>query len=360
MPKDTMPRREMTIGLDLGDKYSWLYVLDETAKEVEQSRVATTAKAMRQRFQGVACCRVVLEVGTHSPWVTRLLEELGHEVVVANPRRVRLIYQNNSKADRMDAEKLARLGRWDPKLLYPVRHRGEQRQRDLSVLRARHGLVRGRTQLINHVRGVVKAHGGRIGKCSSSKFARQAGAQMPAELRPALMPVLAMISMMSRWIRKYDRQVEQMATEKYPETVLLRQVPGVGPVTATSYVLTIEDPGRFPTSRSVGAYLGLSPKRKQSGQQDPEMPISKAGDRELRRLMIQSAQYILGPFGPDTDLRRWGLVKASQGGKAAKKRAVVAVARKLAVLLHYLWRHAVVYEPLWNFSRRPDRPAAVA
>jgi transposase len=165
--------------------------------------------------------------------------------------------------------------------------------------------------------------------------------------------VLETIASLTHKIRRYERHIEQLASERYPETCLLRQVSGVGPLTALSFVLTLEDPGRFRRSRSVGAYLGLRQRQSQSGEQDPELRITKAGDHDLRRLLIGSAHYLLGPFGPDTDLRRWGLALAARGKKNAKKRAVVAVARKLAVLLHRLWVTAEVYEPLRNHGRRP-------
>jgi transposase len=301
---------------------------------------------MRQRFAGITASRIALEVGTHSPWVQRLLEECGHEVVVANPRKLRMIYQNDSKDDGVDAESLARVARMDPKLLRPIRHRGRRAQQHLALLRSRAALVRARTLSVNHVRGSVKSFGGRVKTCSTGSFARQAVGQVPAELRSVLRGVLELIAALTVRIRRYDKQIEGLAGECYPETALLRQVPGVGALTATSYVLTLEGPRRFRRSRSVGAYLGLRPRRSQSGQRDPELRITKAGDTELRRLLVGAAHYILGPFGPDTDLRRWGEALAARGKKNAKKRAVVAVARKLAVLLHRLWLTGEVYEPL--------------
>ena len=117
-------------------------------------------------------------------------------------------------------------------------------------------------------------------------------------------------------------------------------------MTALAYLLTLEEPGRFEQSRSVGAYVGLTPRRDQSGQTDKQLRITQCGDGYLRQLLVTSSHYILGPFGPDSDLRRYGLRIAERGGKNAKKRAVVAVARKLAVLLHHLWKTGVDYEPL--------------
>lgn len=352
----------LTVGIDLGDKHSEVCVLDGEGEVVEESRIATTPAGFKRRFADRARCRVVIEVGTHSPWVERLLTELGHEVLVANARQVRLIYDNTRKGDRVDAERLARLARVDPALLSPIKHRSVQFQADRAVLRSRDALVCCRTGLVNHARGLVKAMGCRLSRCSTASFHTQAMRQLPEELKPALEPVIAMIAALTRKIRHYDRSIEAMADTRYPVTEHLQQVSGVGALTALGYVLTIEDPSRFRSSRALGAYLGLCPRRSQSGERDPEMQITKAGDSQLRRLLVGSAQYILGPFGPDTDLRRWGMELARRGRKNAKKRAVVAVARKLAVLLHRLWVTAEVYEPLMNSarSRRGNRQVASA
>jgi transposase len=174
----------------------------------------------------------------------------------------------------------------------------------------------------------------------------------------ALGPILEQIGALTQRIRDYDRQLETISKERYPETELLRQVEGVGPLTALTLVLTLEDPYRFEKSRSVGAYLGLVPARDQSGDRDPQRRISKEGDELLRRLLVSGAHYILGPFGSDSDLRRHGQKIATRGAKNSKKRAVVAVARKLAVLLHSLWISAEVYEPLRNTQRSSGGQAA--
>ena len=336
----------LTIGVDLGDRYSELYVVDAAGACVETGRIRTTVAGLEQWFGGRAPARVVLEAGTHSPWASRVLQRLGHEVLVANPRKLRALYENDSKDDRVDAEYLARVGRLDPALLKPITHRGEAAQADLAVLSSRDVLVRTRTLLINHTRGVVKAMGGRLPRCSAESFARRVGPHVPPALRPALAPVLAQLQQLTAAIRGVDREVERRCAEQYPATAQLRQVSGVGPVTALAYVLVLEDPRRFPRSRAVGAYLGLRPRRSQSGEQDPQLRITKAGHPFLRRLVVQAAHYILGPHGPDCDLRRHGERIAARGGKSAKKRAVIAVARKLAVLLHVLWISGEVYEPL--------------
>jgi transposase len=304
--------------------------------------------------------RIAIEVGTHSPWVSRILEECGHEVLVANARKVRLIYANKRKSDKLDAENLARLARLDPKLLYPLKHRGEDFQAHLALIRSREALVGSRTQLINHVRGAVKSFGARLPKCSARSFHHKVAEEIPQALRVALEPILQIIASLTERIRDYDRELEKLAEKHYPETKLLRQIVGVGALTALTFVLTLEDPRRFTKSRAVGAYLGLVPSEDQSGERDPQERISKEGDEMLRRLLVGSAHYnILGPFGKDSDLRRHGLKIASRGGggKNAKKRAAMAVARKLSVLLHHLWITGEFYEPLHNTQRSEGRAA---
>ncbi len=334
------------VGLDLGDHWSRYCVLDETGVAVEEDRIRTTVAGVERRFSGKSMLRIVLEAGAHSPWVSRLLESYQHQVVVANPRKVRLIYESDRKNDRLDARMLARLGRLDVNLLAPVRHRGAEAQADLAVLRSRDTLVAARTQLINAVRGTVKAVGQRLPKSTTAAFAHKVKPLIPRELRLALEPQLKSIHGLSEQIDRLDERIAGLAEGKYPETKLLRQVKGVGPLIALTFVLTLEDPYRFARSRTVGSYLGLRPKQRESGGSAPQLGISKAGNSHLRWLLVQAAQYILGPLAPDSRLRRWGLELAARGGKNAKRRAVVAVARKLAVLLHHLWVSGEVYNPL--------------
>ena len=353
---------EMTAGLDLGDKYSYLYVLEADSGEfVEEGRLRTTPEDLRRRFDSQQRLKVAIEVGTHSTWVSRLLEGCGHEVLVANSRKIRLIYGDKRKTDKFDAQKLARLARADPELLYPIEHRGQESQAHLALIHSRDVLVRSRTQLINHVRGTVKSFGARLPKCSAESFHRKVADALPSELAEALEDVVATIGSLTERIRDYERRIERVCEQSYPqETGLLRQVAGVGALTSLTFVLTLEDPDRFEKSRTVGAYLGLVPGKDQSGDRDPGKRISGEGDEMLRRLLVGSAHYILGPFGPDTDLRRHGEKIASRGGKNAKKRAVVAIARKLSVLLHRLWITGEPYEPLRNarLARTPGEEVA--
>ena len=339
---------QLTIGLDLGDRSSSYCVLDEAGKILLEQRLPTTPETMKEIFGRMARCRIAMETGTHSPWVSRLLLALGHEVIVAHAQNVRLIVKSRRKDDRIDARTLARLARIDPELLSPVRHRSAQAQLHLTEIRARAGLVSARTALINAARGLVKSYGERLRKCGSFQVSREIGSGLSTELREALQPLLREVESLNERIQEYDRRIEKMAKERYPEVALLKQVKGVGDVIATTYVLRIEDPHRFRKSRDAGCFVGLQPGRRNSGDSEPQLHISKQGDEYLRTLLVQGAHYILGPFGEDSDLRRWGQKLAERGGKNAKKRAVVAVARKLAVLLHRLWVSGEVYEPLRN------------
>lgn len=339
--------------MDLGDKYSYLVVVDAAGDIVDEGRVRTTRAGLLRRFESMESIRVVIEVGTHSRWVSSLLVSLGHEVLVANARKVSLISQNTRKSDRMDAELLARLGRSDSKLLSPIKHRGADAQAALGVLKARNALVDARSKLVNHVRGIVKSAGHRLPSCSARSFHKLAD-EVPAELGDAVLPVMAAIEQLTEQVRAFDLRIEQICEESFPATELLRGVQGVGPITALAFITTLEDPKRFKTSRSVGPYLGLVPRRDQSGEVDKQLRITKAGDTFVRRLLVTSSHYILGPHGPDTDLRRWGLRLAERGGNKGKKRAVVAVARKLAVLLHRLWLNGEIYDPLYNARTRGD------
>jgi transposase len=344
-------QQKLTIGLDLGDRSSWYCLLDEAGEVQLEQRLSTTPKAMREVFGAMPRCRIALETGMHSPWVSRLLGELGHEVIVAHARNVRLIGESRKKDDRLDARTLARLARIDPQLLGPVKHRSARAQADLAVIRARAGLVRARTALINTARGLAKSYGERLRGCNPRNVNPEKAQGLSSELQAALEPLLAAVESVSERIREYNERIEQLAQQNYPQVALLKQVKGVGTLIALTYLLTLEDAHRFRKSRDVGCYVGLQPGRRNSGQSEPQLHISKEGDPYLRTLLVQGAHHILGPFGADSDLRRWGLKLAERGGKNGKKRAVIATARKLAVLLHRLWVSGEAYEPLRHSSQ---------
>ncbi len=337
------------IGMDLGDKVNYFCVLDGASGDIlQEGRVACRERELRSVFGGFSPSLVAIEAGTHSPWISRLLGELGHEALVGNPRKLRAVYTNDRKSDERDAEMLARIARLDRKLLYPIRHRGAASQCDLALIKARACAVETRTKLINHVRGTVKVTGCRLPSSSAPSFHYKVAEAIPSELEGALKPLLNMIEELTQTIRQYDKDIERVCAESYPETEMLRSVTGVGPITALTYVVTLEQPERFANSRSVPAFLGLTPRRDQSGDTDKQLRITKAGNTYLRQLLVGCAQYILGPFGVDSELKQWGLRLAERGGANAKRRAVVAVARKLAVILHRLWTTGMLYEPFPN------------
>jgi transposase len=342
----------VSIGLDLGDRKSQVCELDREGTVVLEALIPTTEAGLTRQFGRLPRCHIVLEAGTHSPWVSRLLTSLGHEVIVANPSAMYGTRQRRGRRrrnDRLDAEFLARQGRADIRLLHPITHRSAEAQAHLELIRARDTVVHTRTDLINHVRGAVKSVGGRLVKCSAEAFPKRAAPELPASVAATLQPLLEVIRTITQQIAAYDRALDALAKTRYPVVARLRAPAGVGVLTALTYVLLVEDPKRFPRSRTVGAYFGLVPQLDASSDSQPQLRISKTGDELGRRLLVSAAQYILGPFGPDCDLRRHGQAIAGRGGKNAKKRAVVAVARKLAVLLHHLWVNDTAYDP--DYSR---------
>jgi len=349
-------KQRLTVGLDLGDRASRYCILDEAGQKVSEEQVPTTKADLDLAFAKMAPCRIALEVGTHSPWISRHLSGLGHEVIVANPRKVRLITQSVKKNDRMDAEQLARLARVDPALLSPIRHRGPEAQADLAVIRARAELVDCRTSLINTARGLAKPMGDRLKRCDADYVKESLAEGLSEATQKVIRPLLKSVEEITRQIGVYDKKIQEIE-KRYPETKVLKQVNGVGTLVALTFILTLEDAERFIHSRDVGPYLGLTRQRRDSGDSQPELGISKAGDILMRRLLVQAAHCILRDGAPDSDLKVWGLTKVEAGAKTGngkkgskrrKKRAVVAVARKLAVLLHKLWVTGEVYDPHYN------------
>lgn len=340
-----------TLGIDVGDRTSRYAGVDAQGELISEGSVATRESALHALLSQLGTgTKVVIEVGMHSPWISRSLHQKGFKVTVANTRSLKLISGSTRKSDRRDARVLATIGQSAPQLLDPIEHQSEQVQQDRAVLRARDCMVRARARLITQTRGIVKAIGGRLKRCSADAFAGRAAEQIPANLHPALDPVVIEIDRLTVQIRAYDQVVEKLAAT-YPGCGAVAAIKGVGPVTALAFVLAIGDPHRFPSSRRTGPYFGLTPRQHDSGDSAPQLRITKAGDPFVRRLLVGSAHYILGPFGPDCDLRRYGLILAARGGKNAKKRAVVAVARKLAVLMHKLWVSGIAYDPLFNATR---------
>ena len=343
---------EVTIGIDMGDRKHAICAINAEGEIFDERTITNTRESLRRLSKKHPGARIIIEVGSHSPWTSRFLKDLRHEVIVANPRKFRAIYQSDRKSDELDARMLAKIGRFDPSLLYPIAHQGEQGQRDLLGVKLRDSLVRQRVDAISAVRFTIKSLGHRLPSPNTNCFAKRARKELEAidqqELLETIEPSLQVIDLLTEKIKEFDKKIEKLCDESYPETELLRQIAGVGPVTAMTYRLVVGDPERFGKSRDVGAYFGLVPKRDQSGKLDKELRISKAGNAYMRKLLVGAAQYILGPFGPDCDLRRRGLVLAERGNKSAKKKAVVATARKLSVLMHRLWASRSSYTELRN------------
>lgn len=359
-----LPARDITIGLDLGDKESVFYILDERKEQPQLGRVKTTPEDFKRFFSQLEPARVVMECGTHSPWASRVIAACGHQVLVANPRQIPAIYANHKKTDRTDAEILARLGRFDPELLKPIEHRSEEAQLDLAIIRTRDAVVEVRTKLINSIRAIVKSSGHRLPSSSAESFHKRAIETIPASLQERILPTIQMIEQLTDCIRQYDKQIDALCEKKYVETRRLRQVPGVGPLTALAFILILEDSRRFTNSRKVGAFLGLTPRLDDSSGRKSQLRISKAGNTLLRRLLVSSSQYIRCRSKTDSDLRRHGEAIAQRGGSRGKKCATVAIARKLSVLLHRLWVSGECYEPLRNSeprgSKKPRMKTSVA
>jgi len=342
-----MSSNNITIGIDLGDRRHAVCVLSAVGDIVAESELVNTRECLTTFAARYPGATFVMETGTHSPWVSRLLASLGHTVIVANARKLRAISTSPNKNDREDARMLARLGRADPRLLSPVQHRSESAQRALVQFKVRESLVRARVSQMNSVRFLVKSLGLMVPRgVKATAFVRKFRLQADAVTCALVEPLLQMLDALNAQIKQLDARLETMADEQYPVTARLRQVDGVGPLTALCFVLTVENPGRFPHTRDVGAYLGLVPRRDQSGLTDKQLPITKRGNVQLRCLLVNCAHYILGPFGPPSRLREAGARIAARGGKSAKKRAVIAVSRKLAVTLLALWKSGADYQPL--------------
>jgi len=347
------------VGIDLGDTKSRVCTVDKLGQVVSEEWLATTPEAFFKRFGGRTNLHIAMEVGTHSRWASEVLLRCGHGVIVADARQLALITNSNAKSDKRDARTLAQLVWADPRLLSPIRHRAEELQRDLTLIRQRDNLVETRTRLINSVRGVVKASGARLPDCLTGNFPQQVAEAIPEPLRAALAPTLEIIDQVNEQIYACDITLEHWARTRYSESAgRLTQVGGVGTLTALAFLLTVGDKERFSRSRDIGSFLGLRPRLEQSGDSHPQLRITKAGDGYLRKTLVQCAQHIVGPFGQDSDLRRWGLkmVADGNGSKRAKQRAVVGVARRLAVLLMSLWKSGESYDPL-RHSRSVEKEA---
>ena len=343
--KSTFPR---TIGMDLGNRSTSYCIVDSSGDHIREAELKTTTESMGEFLSSEPPSRVVIEASGPSRWVAELAAKHGHKVIVANPREFKLICASHRKTDRNDARILADFGQFRPQLLRPIKLRGLKCQLARGILISRSHAVGQRTVLINLIRAQVRNLGESLSDCSARVFHKTALARIPVALRPTVEPLFSVLNSITEAIATYDEEIKRMCEEDFKETATLLQVNGVGPNTALAFVATIEDPSRFPKSRDVGAYVGLVSKSRSSGSKDPQLRISKRGDKTLRRLLVTAATYICGPRSSDSDLKRFGKRLQDRGGQTARAKARIAVARKLSVLLHRLLITGEVYEPLRN------------
>ena len=330
---------EFVIGMDVSKKSIEIYLLNTDTKEGKLESMVNDIKALSEyfdQFENPKKTVIALECGVDSPWMNLLLEAKGFKVYIGNARKLRMIWQDNNKCDGRDAEMLARIAHFDPKLLSPIKHRELDQRLDLAIIKSRDVLVRTKTTIMNSVRGQLRSFGIKTSSLKPYNFSKCAYELLPEELMEPLKGLVDQIACLDNEIRKYDKKISWLC-EKYPETACLNQVHGVGPLIAITFVLIIGDPKRFSNGRKLSSYLGLVPKRAQSGSSDPQLGITRAGNSLLRRLLVQAANYNLGPFGKKSDLRNFGERISARGGSIARKKGKVAVARKIAILLLKLW-----------------------
>ena len=327
------------IGIDIGDKVNFTCILNNKGEVLVNKEIPNNKAAMKEYFDGIEKASIAIEAGTHSPWIEKLLVAIGHDVFVCNPRELVAVTQNIKKSDKKDPEILAGMLLTGKHLLKQVFHAREDAMRDFLLIKSRRALVKARTILINNSRGVVKTFGERISPgLTADAFHKYAGETLKKETFEKIEDLVEVIGKATEHILKYEKDIETLIKNKYPAAQLLQSINGVGPLTSLAFVLTIDDPKRFEHSRDVGAFLGLVPRRDQSGDIDKQLPITKAGSKLLRSLLLNCANYILSEKGEDNQIKRFGLkIRGDGTSKSKVNKAKVAVARKLSVIMHQMW-----------------------
>jgi len=336
-----------TIGMDMGDKSHKAVVIDGGGNEVGREEVPNTREAVGEFLGRHRGATLAIETGTPCRWVAEMARGLGLDAVVANARKVKLITKSSRKNDWNDAAILARLARTDRTLLHPVALRSAGDQRLMRLAKARETLVRCRTAVVNEIRGFCKAEGARLRKCEAEAFAKLR-ADLPGEAADVTGPLFEQLAGLDAGIKSYDGILrEALKRIRGADAGRVMQIPGVGVITAAVFLASIGDVKRFGGKpRDAGPFLGLVPRQGQSGDDDPQLRITKEGNAMARRLLVIAANYIMGPFGKDSDLRRHGMRIAERGGKNAKRRAKIAVARRLAVTMLAMLMKGTDYRPL--------------
>jgi len=342
---------KLFIGMDVSEKSIEICALSSKSDMSKNIKIANTPKSVNKFIDGYTGDKSFLvfaiETGTHSPWLEELISMKGCKVYVCNARKLRMIWQSDQKSDTRDATMLANMLKFNPKLLYPIKHQKKETRIDLSVIKCRDALVRSRTSMMNCIRGQLRSFGVDTSSLKPYNFSSLAAKIIPNELRCTMDGILAQIKLLELEIRNYDKKIEELC-KKYPVTEKFRNIKGVGPLVSLVFALIISNPERFKRGRHLSSYLGLVPRRYQSGATDRQLSITKAGNCLLRRLLVQSANYIMGPFGQECDLREFGMKIRARGNNIAKKKAKVAVARKLAILMLKLWLSEEEYIPQYK------------
>ena len=336
-----------TIGADVSDRTTKICVMTKAdggeRRIVVETTCATTKAGFEEAFSKFdRSWPVVFETGTHCRCMDRLFRRMGFKTIVGNPGKIPSITKSNTKNDRNDARELARLAIADPAMLHPVFLRDEVYQQMLRFHHARNVLLSQRTQTINQIRGFAKSMGYRIECSSTEKFHELGKADWPRELEECAWPLMGVLKAINLKIKAYDKLIARLAErpEFKPMVERVRVVYGVGTIGSTVFVAAIGGrPDRFDRVRDIGPYFGMIPKQDQSGDDDKQLHITHAGPEIVRTALVECAGVVMMEKSKDTDLKLKGLRIAMRGGKIARKKAKVAVARGLAVAMLALLQH---------------------
>lgn len=345
-------RNHSALGIDLADRSAQFCVMTAEAGVAAEGKIELTPRKLGELWRAHGDVDVVvLEAGSPATWVTELLEGLGARVIVADPRKLKAVTESVRKSDVRDAQMLARLGLADEQLLSPTYVRPPEHRRAMTQLRVRDQVVRQRSSTIAEIRATVKLEGLRLRRCEA-ELVHEQEAGLPEELAMVLAPLFATLRAQDAAVAAYDAQIAE-TSKRFPAAALLDEIDGVGPITALAFVVVVGDPARFRHTRDIGAYLGLVPRRDQSGQSDPSRRITKAGCGFLRRLLVQCAQVLCRPVGKDSALRRRTAAMLERRGKAGKRQVVVAVARRLSVVMLSMLKSQQRWQPLHRVAPIP-------
>lgn len=334
------------IALDVSDRTAKVCVMGKIAGRkhiIEQTTIQMTKDAFRA-YLGAKnpSWPVVFETGTHCRWMENTVKSLGMKPIVANPARMRMMSESNTKNDRNDARELAQMALADVDLLHPVSLRGETCQQMLRLLKARDAMVAVRTKFVNQLRGFAKSMGFRLPGCSARKVGRLDKTQWPDDFEAVAWPIMDVLETLELKIKAYESQIRKLASSPELEAKIdrVREVYGIGLLSGCALVASIDaNPERFSKARDAGAYFGLVPKQRQSGEMDMQCHITMAGSEYVRNLMVESAQIALRDGAKDTDIKLKGLRICERGGRIARRKAVIAVARCLVVTAVALLKH---------------------